>query len=235
MHFLLLSNCQKSSTFAPKFKIVNRMKKLITNFINHWFDRSVYMAGIVALIAIFVPMSITQKLLLASIAVLFLHFFEEFGSPGGFPYMGVKVLLGKDEKDPKKWNCNNLSSMYGNWLFLFLVYCLPLFFPNLHVLTLAAMMFSFAELLMHLILFNVRLKACYNPGMITGVFMLPPIAIYYFARVFDASMFSWYHYVIAVVWFVFVFWLSFRSPIYWGLGKKPGYEFTEQSAFGMYH
>ena len=71
-------------------------------------------------------------------------------------------------------------------------------------------------------------------GMITGVFMLPPIAIYYFARVFDASLFSWYHYVIAVVWFVFVFWLSFRSPIYWGLGKKPDYEFTEQSAFGMY-
>ena len=129
----------------------------------------------------------------------------------------------------------NLSSMYGNWLFLLLVYCLPLFFPNLHVLTLAAMMFSFAELLMHLILFNVRLKACYNPGMITGVFMLPPIAIYYFARVFDASLFSWYHYVIAVAWFVFVFWLSFRSPIYWSLGKKPGYDFTEQSAFGMYH
>lgn len=165
-------------------------------------------------------MDITSRLLWASISILFLHFFEEFGAPGGFPYMGVKNLLGKYEKDPSKWNCNNLSSMFGNWLFLLLVYCLPLFFPNLHLLTLAAMMFSFAELLMHLILFNVRLKACYTPGMITGVFMLPPIAIYYFARVFDASMFSWYHYVIAVVWFVFVFWLSFRSPIYWAWARS---------------
>lgn len=210
------------------------MKKFINKFVNHWFDVSVYVAGILALVAIFLPMSISQQLLLASIVVLLLHFFEEFGSPGGFPYMGVKILLGKDDRDPSHWNCNNLSSMYGNWLFLLLVYILPLFFPNLHVLMLSAMIFSFAELLMHLLIFNVRLKACYNPGMITGVFMLPPMAIYYFARVFDASLFSWYHYVLAVVWFMFVFWLSFRSPIYWGLGKKKGYDFTEQSAFGMF-
>jgi len=207
------------------------MKKIVNNW--HWI--SVFLAGAVALVAILVPTTPVTKLLLAANMVLLLHFFEEFGWPGGFPWMGMKVLMGSNEMDSSKWNCNNLSSMYGNWLFMLLVYCLPLFFPNLHVLPLAAMMFSFAELLMHLILFNVRLKACYNPGMITGVFMLPPIAIYYFARVFDASIFSWYHYVIAVVWFVFVFWLSFRSPIYWGLGKKPGYEFTEQSAFGMYH
>ena len=78
------------------------MKKLITNFINHWFDRSVYMAGIVALIAILVPLSITQKLLLASIAVLFLHFFEEFGSPGGFPYMGREGSAGQGRERPEE-------------------------------------------------------------------------------------------------------------------------------------
>lgn len=124
------------------------MKKFINKFVNHWFDVSVYVAGILALVAIFLPMSISQQLLLASIVVLLLHFFEEFGSPGGFPYMGAKILLGKDDRDPSHWNCNNLSSMYGNWLFLLLVYILPLFFPNLHVLMLSAMIFSFAELLM---------------------------------------------------------------------------------------
>jgi len=46
------------------------------------------------------------------------------------------------------------------------------------------------------------------------------------------AQYAWYHYVIAVAWFLFVFWLSFRSPIFWGLGKKKGYDFTEQSAFG---
>lgn len=57
---------------------------------------------------------------------------------------------------------------------------------------------------------------------------------YYFTQVFNASMFAWYHYAIAVVWFIAVFWLCFRSPIYWGLGKKDGYPFSEQAAFGLF-
>jgi hypothetical protein len=193
------------------------------------------MAVVVLLLAVFLPLTLVQKLLMASIAVLLLHFFEEFGSPGGFAYMGVRVMLGKNEPNKSKWGANNLNSMFGNWTFLVLLYVLPLFFPNVPVLTLAAMMFSFAELLMHLLIFNVRLKQWYNPGMISGVFMLPPIAVYYFVSAFDASFFSWYHYVIAVLWFVFVFWLSFRSPIYWKLGKVPGYDFSDEAAFGMYY
>ena len=210
------------------------MKAYFRNFVNHWAERSVYLAGLIALLAIFLPLTLTQKMLLASIMVLFLHFFEEFAWPGGFAYLGVKVLLGKDEPYQTKWNCNNLSSMYGNWGFLMLIYVLPLCFPGLKVLVLAAMMFNFAELLMHLVIFNVRLKTWYNPGFVTAVFGLTPISIYYFSTVFDASMYAWYHYVIAVVWFVCVFWSCFRSPWYWWLGKKEGYRFTEQAAFGLY-
>ena len=211
------------------------MKRLINNFVNHWFDRSVYLAVAVLLLAVFLPLTITQKLLMASIAVLLLHFFEEFGSPGGFAYMGVRVMLGKNEPDKSKWGANNLNSLFGNWGFLLLIYVLPLCLPNVPVLTLAAMMFSFLELFMHAFLFNIRLRQWYNPGMISGVFMLPPIAIYYFARVFDAGLFSWYHYVIAFVWIVFVFWFCFRSPLYWRLGKVAGYDFTDEAAFGMYY
>ena len=38
--------------------------------------------------------------------------------------------------------------------------------------------------------------------------------------------------VLAVVWFAVIFFISFRSPLYWKLGKKAGYALTEQSAFG---
>lgn len=66
------------------------------------------------MVAILVPMADVTRLLLAANMVLLLHFFEEFGWPGGFPYMGMKVLMGSNEMDPSKWNVNNLSSMYGN-------------------------------------------------------------------------------------------------------------------------
>lgn len=61
-----------------------------------------YLAGATALIAILVPMNEVTQLLLAANSILFLHFFEEFGWPGGFPWMGVKVLLGSNEMDSTK-------------------------------------------------------------------------------------------------------------------------------------
>lgn len=206
------------------------MKKMI----NHWHFVSVYLAGAAALVAILVPMNITPRLLWASISILFLHFYEEFGAPGGFPYMGMKVLMGSSETDKTKWSCNNLSSMFGNWGFLFLLYVVPLLLPDVRFLTLSAMLFLFAEVIMYLLLFPVRMKEFYNPGQITGVLGLGIIGIYYFTIVFEPQMYLWYDYVLAIAWFVGVFWFSFRSPLYWGLGAKPGFDLTDKSAFGLW-
>ena len=200
--------------------------------INNWHNISVYLAGATMLLTVLLPVGVVTRLILASIALLFLHFFEEFGWPGGFPYMGVKVLLGKDERDKSKWDCNNLSSMFGNWTFLVLAYILPMCLPSVRFFVLGVFIFNFLELFMHLILFNVRLKQLYNPGIITAVFGLAPISFYYFFTLFDASAFLWYDYLLAVVWFAVVFWFCFRSPLYWHLGRKPGYDLTDQSAFG---
>ena len=117
--------------------------------------------------------------------------------------------------------------MFGNWGFLFFLYILPLILPDTRFLTMAAMLFLFAEFLMHAILFNVKLKSIYNPGLITAVFGLTPIGIYYFANVYDGNLFAWYDFIIAV------FWLCFRSPIYWGLGSLKGYALTRRSAYGL--
>ena len=202
-------------------------------FVNHWHIISVFLAVVTALVLVFGSWNFTQKIILALIVCLFLHFYEEFGFPGGFPYMGVKVLLGKDEPDPEKWGANNLNSIFGNWGFLILVYFLPLFLPSVRFLTVAAIIFSFLECFMHLLLFNVRLKSFYNPGFITAVFGMTPIAVYYFIRIAGQNLYYWYDYVIAFIWCVVVFVFCFRSPLYWKLGKKEGYPFTQRSAFGL--
>ena len=95
------------------------------------------------------------------------------------------------------------------------------------------MMFLYAEVLMHWLAFPVRLKAFYNAGMATSVGCSVIACCYFFGGVFDASMFFWYGYLLAVVWSIVNFVFFFRSKIYWGLGKKPGYALTEQSAFGV--
>ena len=201
-------------------------------FVNNRQNISVLFA-LVAGIAAFVADDIITKLLLASTAVVFLHFFEEFGFPGGFPWMGMRVLMGSREKDSTKWNCNNLNSMFGNRSFLVLIYLLPLILPDVRFLLLAAMIFSLLELLAHLIVFNVKQKSLYNPGLITGAFILAPISIYYFANVFDKNFYVWHDYFAAMAWCVVVFWFSFRSPLYWWLGRLKGYKLTAQSAYGV--
>ena len=201
-------------------------------FVNHWGPISLVLAGVTAIIAIFGPWDFTQRVLLALITCMFLHFFEEFWFPGGFPYVGVKVMLGRDETDPKKWGANNLCSLFGNWGFLLVVYVLPLFLPQVRFLTLAAVMFAFLELFQHLLMFNVRLKRIYNPGLISAVFGMTPIAIYYFVSIAGTGLYAWYDFVIAIVWFVAAFLFFFRSPVYWKLGKVEGYDFTPRAAFG---
>ena len=69
------------------------MKKLV----NNWHYVSVYLSGMAALAAILGTGDMIQELLLAAIAMMFLHFFEEFGFPGGFPLMGMKVMMGSKE------------------------------------------------------------------------------------------------------------------------------------------
>lgn len=203
----------------------------MTEVINRWHYISVYLAGLTALIVFFVPIDPTQKCLLASVTVLFLHFFEEFGYPGGFPLIGMKVMMKSDEPDSTKWNCNNLSSMFGNWGFLTLLYVLPLLLPSVPFLTLSAMMFLFAEVLMHMILFPLKLKAFYNAGMITSL-GLGAIGFHYFTTVFEPQSFVWHDYALAVLWFVAVFAFCFRSKLYWDLGKKEGYALTKLTAYG---
>lgn len=85
---------------------------------------------------------------------------------------------------------------------------------------------------MHLVFFPIRLKTFYNAGQITAVLGLGVIGCLYFLTAFDAQLFVWYDYILAVVWFIVVFLFSFRSKLYWNLGKKEGYALTEQTAYG---
>lgn len=111
-----------------------------------------------------------------------LHFFEEFGFPGGFPLITMLVELKSVETDTSKWDLNHLSAFFGNQWFAVIVYLLPIFCPNIPFLTLAVMIFAFAELAMHLFFFNLSLKKWYNPGLLTTLVGLVPVSVYYLAH-----------------------------------------------------
>lgn len=204
-------------------------KSLCSKFIENWYSISVYIAGALVLILCLGSFGIREKMLLTSAIFIFMHFFEEFGFPGGFPRIGMRIELGIKHTYTSKWPLNQVNAMFGNFCFALLVYLLPLFLPSVKFLTLAAAVFAFAEVLMHLIFFNIKLKTLYNPGLLTAVFGLLPVSIWYLSQTLGQGIFVWTDCVLAFVWIVFNYWLAFRSPIYKKLGNlSDKYGFTAE-------
>lgn len=198
-------------------------------FLYNWYYISVFIAGLLAVVLAIGNWDNQERMLLGSAAVIFLHFFEEFGFPGGFAPMGMRVELRITDPDAHNWPLNQLNSMVGNWLFALLVYLLPLVLPNVHFLTLAAALFGFLEVLMHAGVFNIALKRWYNPGFATAVFGLLPISVWYLSSIRGQHLYDNIDILLAVVWIVFNYWLGFRSPLYKKLGSMSDrYAFTPE-------
>ena len=201
--------------------------------INNWYYVSIGFAAVFACILFVGDWTMTQYYLLASSLFLCLHFFEEFGYPGGFPLLGAKTMLGMDTPDKESIGCNNLSACLSNWLLLVLVYLLPLFFPGVRFFLIGAVVLSLGEIFMHLLLFNVKLKTLYNPGLVTGLFGIGTVGIIYLIKGFNPGLYVWYDYVLGFIWFAVCFGFCFRSPLYWKIGKVKGYPMTDRTAYGL--
>ena len=186
----------------------------------HWYNLSVFIGlGLLGvLFAYWNEFSILQRLSLANLAVIFFHFFEEFGFPGGFGKM-ANTLYYKTTPDARRWPLNQRAVMIGNWSFALIFYVPPIFFPNLIWLGLIPMLFgAVGQMFAHGILNNILLKRAglrwgYNSGLATALFGHVPLAIaygYYVESMGLATLMDW---VIGVVGMVLAYGLVFRMMI----------------------
>ncbi|MEE8715442.1 MAG: HXXEE domain-containing protein [Coriobacteriales bacterium] len=195
----------------------------------NWYKVSVFCAGACAVALALGDWDLRSRTILAATAVLFLHFFEEFGFPGGFPWVGLHVEMHIEGTDARQWPLNRLNAMFGNWWYAAVVYLLALVLPGVRFLTLAVALFAFLEVLMHVVVFNAALRTWYNPGLVTAAFGLMPISIAYLVRIAGAGLYTWVDVVLAFVWIVFNYWVAFRSPIYAWMGRKSDrYAFSDE-------
>ena len=78
---------------------------------------------------------------------------------------------------------------------------MPLFIPGARFLLIGAIVLSIGEIIMHLLLFNIRLKQFYNPGLVTGLFGIGTVVIIYLISAFDPSLYVWYDYILGILYF----------------------------------
>lgn len=200
------------------------MKKIVA----HWYELAIYIAAGIAMVLALGTWSFEQRLLLLSLCLLHIHFFEEFGFPGGFVWGGLKVENGQVDPDVGKWPLNMLSAWWGNEWFALSVYTTPLFLPQYHWLVLAAVIFAFAEVLMHVVVFNIGLRSWYNPGLVSALVGLMPVSIWYLLRTLPQGQFNWFDLVLAIIWIAVNYWMAFKSPICQFLTAKVDYRLSKR-------
>ena len=151
---------------------------------DNWFRLGVIVFAALSYYMIFWgcdQLSPIQKILMASLMVLPIHQYEEYVFSGGGPVVINRGFYGEQtlyRQYPGNWN----SIMIVN-LSAYIFYILALVFPQAIWLGIATMLFNLFQLLGHALEMNIKLKTWYNPGLLTAVFGLLPISLWYFSQV----------------------------------------------------
>ena len=159
--------------------------KVLNLFRYHWFDLALILS-----IALGTALFITQPtgmtlLLWLSLGSLFLHQVEEWRFPGYFPGMVNAVMFKSDMPDRYPLNANsgmliNVVLGWGGYLLA------ALFWKQAMWLAIAAILVSVGNVFAHTIIFNIKGKTLYNPGLLTSWLLFVPV-VYFFFRLVSAE------------------------------------------------
>lgn len=166
---------------------------IVLKFIcRHWYNigLTVAIGTIVALVLFWQSFDVLRRVQIMSFIAMLIHQFEEYGFPGGEPAITNMVMRTSDI--PDRYPLNQFSAMLTNVLITYVAYLLPVFFPHVVWLCLAPILMGFAQVLVHGILTNIKMKTIYNPGFGAVIFLHVPVGIYYIHyiavnRMVDAS------------------------------------------------
>lgn len=194
---------------------------------NHWFD-----LAIILVIALATALYITQPsgmtlLLWLSLGSLFLHQIEEWRYPGYFPGMLNTAMFNSDLPDRYPLNAN--SGMIVNVVFGWGSYLLAaLFWQQAIWLAIAAIMVSVGNIVAHTIVFNIKGRTLYNPGLITSWLLFAPIAYLFFDAVISEHLAISYDWAIGLVLGVALNYFCVYKMILWLADRNTPYVFPKR-------
>ncbi len=200
--------------------------------LKHWVKMSLWMglAILAGTLATWSHWHYLQALALLNLGVIFLHFYEEFEFPGGFPKFCNTMFAMKNSPAPDRYPLNQMSALWTNWGTAVVMYLVPVFFPEQIWLGLVPMIFGgVAQLLVHGIVNNVMLKTWYSSGLFVVVFGHLPLMVAYIHYIETHNLASVWDYVVAVVLMVLWYGVVLRVivPKIWQRVDSP-YVFSQQ-------
>jgi hypothetical protein len=165
----------------------------------HWYNVGLVLGAIALGACLLGHLTTIQFILLLNFAVLTVHQFEEYGWPGGFPWIMNEVIQRKGGP-ADRYVLNQNNAFFVNVILAWPFYLMPVFFPSVIWLGLAPTLFGFGQFGYHGIFSNVKLKSLYNPGLIAVVFGHVPVGIWYLVEVYSKGTISEADWVLAIAY-----------------------------------
>ena len=167
-------------------------------FRRHWYTAGLLVAAAALCWALIGDLSRVQVILLLNFIALLVHQFEEYGWPGGGPWIMNEVIQPSDRPDRYPLNQNN--ALIVNVFAAYPFYLLPVFFPETIWLGLAPVLFGFSLFLGHGVIANIKLKSFYNPGLAAVVLGHIPLGAWYLVEVQSLRAIHVWDWVYAVLY-----------------------------------
>ena len=202
------------------------MKRII----NHWYDLNLAIAIILIIMIIIQKVNLTfsQRLLLFELAFINLHLWEEYDHPGDIPGT-LNVALYHNRKSPTVYPFNQLSAMICNYLFMIMVWIIPLFFSQWVWLTLSTIIWGLIEFLLHLFYYPHQTHSTLSGGITTALLGFLPCGVIYLAFALSKGYLTALNLIAGMVYPILCYFIIFR----W-LGarllatRQPRFPFTTQ-------
>ena len=181
---------------------------------NHWY----YVGGII-FVAIAIAMALfgqyldpVRRIMVVGFMGLLIHQFEEYVIPGGFPMVWNIVQSGEKEIY-NRYPMNKHTAFVCNVCLMYPLYIAGIIFSDCYIYGLMLMIFSITQVMIHGIIFNIKMKRLYNPGVATMLFILIPVGVYYIWYVASHFSLPWWHYLAAIGLLMPVSFCSLMLPI----------------------
>lgn len=174
--------------------------KLLKMICRHWYNFGFFVAlgSIVILLLQWEQMSLLLRFNTISFIAMLVHQFEEYGFPGGEPMIMNRALQGSDI--PDRYPLNQFSAMFTNVFFTYVIYLLPIFFPDVIWLGIAPMLMGMMQFMVHGIMTNIKMKSIYNPGLGAVVFLHIPVGVSYISYITTHQLASGTTWLIGIIY-----------------------------------
>jgi hypothetical protein len=195
-----------------------------------------YIGGIMFVVLAFVvgffgeTFNPVSKILTLSFMALLVHQFEEYAFPGGFPAVMNAAWMGEKEV-PDRYPLNRKTATIVNVACAYPFYILAILFPGLIWLGLAQVLFGIAQILIHGIVINVKMKSWYNPGLGAVVLLHWPIGIYYIWYVYANGLIQPWHWAAGIGLTVVAAMAMVNLPVQLLKNKKSEYFFSTEEMY----